>query len=95
MVALVELSLAVAALSVTFTTSHMGLWLQKWLVKKSILLGLLFSCPYCISHWFALGLVLIYLPGGPIDIIVTTFTIVGMAAVFSGMIRLLSKLNKG
>ena len=93
--AFVELCLAVSALSLTFTQSHMGKAMQKVLAERSKMLGLLFSCPYCISHWFAFMAVCFYDPTLSLYwAIITMFAIVGGAALVSGAIRLLSKLIK-
>jgi len=52
----------------------------------------LLHCPYCLSHWIALGLVLVYRPcviRGPapvVDTIVSLFVIVALASMWSRLI---------
>jgi hypothetical protein len=56
------LSLVTASISFTVTESKVFSPLREWLRAKSVALGDLFSCGYCLGHWVAFGMVAIYQP---------------------------------
>lgn len=63
MIELVEIGLATSAASMTLGVSRICLPLRHWAVKRGQWVGHLAHCPYCLSHWVALFLVLGYHPG--------------------------------
>lgn len=85
------LALAVAAIAVTTSKSRMFTPTRKWVAGRSNLLGELASCHYCTSHWVAFVLVAIYRPvlvpqWFLLDLLVSVFAVVAIAAVISGVI---------
>jgi hypothetical protein len=59
---LAYLSVACGAISLVLTKSHVLNPMHDWLEKNAPFLGKMLSCPWCTSHWVALGLVLAYDP---------------------------------
>jgi Protein of unknown function (DUF1360) len=59
---LVYLSVACGATSLLLTKSTVLDPMHAWLGKNAPFLGKMLSCPWCTSHWVALGLVLAYDP---------------------------------
>lgn len=49
---------ATSAISLTITKSKFFAGFREWIGSKSDLLGELFSCPWCLSHWVSLGIFL-------------------------------------
>lgn len=88
---IIVLALATAAISVTTSKSRLFASAREWSAKKSTWLGELVSCSYCTSHWVAIALVVIYQPVAVsqwivIDLIVSVFVIVAIAAIVSGVV---------
>ena len=69
---LIILSIVTASISFTITESKLFLTLRTFLKSKNNFLGTLFSCGYCMSHWVAAILLLLY----PIIIIQSDFIII-------------------
>lgn len=89
------LALATAAVSVTTSKSRVFASAREWIASRNNWLGELVSCSYCTSHWVAIVLVAIYRPvlisqWIVIDLLVSVFGVVAIAAVVSGVIM---KLN--
>lgn len=85
------LGLCCATISYTLTKGSIFGPLRVWVIERSLWLGKLMSCPYCMSHWIALGAMVIFHPkmiGGPawIDYTATWFTLTGLSAVVAGII---------
>jgi hypothetical protein len=59
---MVYLSVACGAMSLVLTKSSVLNPLHDWLEKNVPFLSKMLSCPWCTSHWVALGLVLAYDP---------------------------------
>lgn len=84
---LLVLALATSAVSLTVTKSRAFAWLRVPIMRRSRWFGELISCPYCFSHWVALGLLRgadFALPLGRglwFDCLVTWVALVGAAAV--------------
>lgn len=75
-------ALAISALSVTASKSALFEAPRRW-VKGP--LGKLFSCPYCLSHWFALAAVA-WLPLASLaNAFVTLFALVSLSAMITGV----------
>jgi hypothetical protein len=80
-------ALSMATACIAFTVSETALFenLRLWLVAKQRLLGKLVSCGFCLSQWFAFGLVAIYRPRLVeafllLDYLLTAFIIAWLAA---------------
>ncbi|MBN1480881.1 hypothetical protein EH223_00190 [candidate division KSB1 bacterium] len=58
----IYLSVITASLSFTITETKIFAPLRQWLKSRSTFFGELFSCGYCLGHWIALVLVLIFKP---------------------------------
>ena len=89
---IVWFSFAVAAIACTISRAQVFSFLRFWIKQKSEWLGELINCPYCTSHWLALGFVVIYRPVlfnqyWLIDLLVSWFVIVALSAIISGFIR--------
>lgn len=85
------LGLCCATVSYTLTKGSIFGPLRVWAIERSLWLGKLMSCPYCMSHWIALGAMVIFQPkmiGGPAwaDYITTWFALVGLSALGAGSI---------
>lgn len=57
-------AMAIAAATVTIGKTGLFAPLRAAVRRRSERLGRLVGCPYCLSHWFALALVLWDRPGG-------------------------------
>lgn len=89
---IVVMALAVGTVSMTITKANIFEWLRNWIETKNDFLADLFSCPYCMSHWIALGLMFLYRPlildtgnQWP-DLFVSWFALVGLGSLVSGAI---------
>jgi len=90
----IYLALATAAVSVTVAKSHAFEPLRKWTEITFAtwpMIGKLVRCPYCISHWVAFILALVCSPqlvdgGWLVNLLVTTFAVVSLAAIITGAI---------
>ncbi len=85
------LALATAAISVTISKARLFASAREWIAKRNTWLGELMSCSYCTSHWVAIALVAIYRPVLVsqwiiVDLFVSVFAVVAIAAIVSGMI---------
>ena len=89
------LSLATSSISMTIAESKTCEKMRSFVAKKNEWLGNLVNCPYCLSHWVSLGLVLVFSPlPGFWGVIVATFAIVTLASFWSiGIYRLFEKLE--
>ena len=56
------LSIVTASISFAVTETQVLLPFREWLRVKNSLIGDLLSCGYCLGHWIALALVVIYRP---------------------------------
>jgi hypothetical protein len=55
-------SIAIGAVSYTISSTEATMGFRGWVVKRSLWLGKLLACPYCLSHWLAFAAVAIYRP---------------------------------
>lgn len=60
---LLGIGVATGVTSLTITRSKLFRGLRHWLWLKSDWLGDLIHCPYCMSHWIALAMILGKWPG--------------------------------
>ena len=92
LVTTVVLAAACSAVSITITKAVVFKRPRDWIESKSEFIGELFHCPYCFSHWLALGAVAFYQPRLVVsgfvlaDLAVTMFLMVTLASMFSGKI---------
>ena len=95
---IVVMALAVGTVSMTITKANIFAWLRDWMDRLADHHSFmewfadLFQCPYCMSHWIALGLMLIYQPllldtgnKWP-DLVVSWFALVALGALSAGAI---------
>lgn len=86
------IALAAASISMTITQTELFAGLRRWTVKKNAMLGYLFQCFYCLSHWVVFAGMLVYRPyllhsGMPvIDWIMTAFITLTLTTFVNGMI---------
>lgn len=86
--------IAVAASSISYTITQTELFVpvRAWTQKLGHMIGYLFTCFYCMSHWVVLAGVLIYKPvlinSGylTIDLVVSTFFTITLASFVCGFI---------
>jgi hypothetical protein len=89
LLALIPMSLAVYAISVTVTTSVLFRDLRKRIRLRNTTAGNLVSCPYCFSHWTAFlvcGLSNVQLGITPnlfLNWVFVSLAVVGLANLFS------------
>jgi len=86
------LALAIGTVSMTITKANVFAWLRNWLDDRNDFLADLFSCPYCMSHWVALGVMFMYQPllidtgsRWP-DLAVSWFALVALGSLAAGAI---------
>lgn len=88
--ACVVIALACSGLAMSFTQGPLFDPVRAWIMNKNKLLGDLFKCFFCLSHWLAFAGVAIYQPR-PLqvqlfaDLIVAAFVIVTLATLSSGL----------
>lgn len=89
---LLALGLAVGTAAWTLTKATIFERPRDWIDTKSEWFGNLVHCPYCTSHWLALGAVLIYQPvvmsSGLfiVDLLMSTLIVVAFSAFTGGLI---------
>jgi hypothetical protein len=89
---ILSLSLATAAISVTIARGKIFAPAREYVASLSTWLGDLFSCPYCVSHYVAMGAVFIYRPVVVVssmyvvDLIASAFVVVALSALVAGAI---------
>ena len=81
-----ELSLVTAALSFTVAETKLFAPARQWFDRKSSFFGGLISCGYCLGHWIALGLVIVYRPRlfdlwVPLDFLLTVLAVAWLSAL--------------
>ncbi len=92
------MAFAVSAIAVTITKAKVFQPIRGWIKSKSVWLGDLFSCPYCLSHWLAIIIVAIYQPDMfsfflILDLIIAIFLMIAFSAIVSGIITKLFPFN--
>jgi len=88
----VVMALAIGTVSMTITKANVFEWLRSWLEDRNDFLADLFSCPYCMSHWIALGVMFMYQPllidtgsRWP-DLMISWFALVALGSLAAGAI---------
>lgn len=90
--ACIVLAIAAASVSVTLTQTELFAPIRARANKAGHMIGHLFHCFYCMSHWVVIVGIAVYRPvilsSGwlMIDLTVSTFFTVTLSAFFSGMI---------
>lgn len=84
------IALTCSGIAMSFTQGSMFDPIRAWIMSENKLLGDLFKCFFCLSHWLAFAAVAIYQPrplrSTPLaDFIVASFTIVTLATLASGL----------
>jgi len=92
------LALVVGTISLTITKAAIFEIPREWLAtkaEKNLFLGWLsdlFECPYCMAHWVAFGVMLIWAPmlmvtgNRPVDLIASYFALVALGSLVAGAI---------
>lgn len=86
------IALASASLSMTITQTELFAALRAWTARKNDLLGHLFSCFYCMSHWMVAAGMLLYRPAllhsgiGLIDWLMTAFVVLTVTTFINGLL---------
>lgn len=97
------IAMASASIAMTMTQTELFAPLRQWAKKTGHMIGHLFKCFYCMSHWAVIAGIIIYRPvlissGNMIvDLIVSTFVTITLAAIICGIMFLvfLSAMQKG
>ncbi len=82
------LGVCCGTISYTLTKGSIFGPLREWMIMRSLWFGKLFTCPYCMSHWAALGAMLVYHPRMIVsnfltaDYLATGFALTGLSALF-------------
>ncbi len=89
-IACVVIACTCSGIAMSFTQGSMFDPVRAWIMSKNKLLGDLFKCFFCLSHWLAFAGVAIYQPRPLqatlfVDFIVAAFTIVTLATLASGL----------
>lgn len=88
----IVIALAAASISITITQTELFVPLQHWMQRCHRLLGYLFQCFYCMSHWVVIVMVLIYQPiliqshYFLVDLAVSIFVCITLTALFCGLL---------
>lgn len=91
---LLVLALATSAISVTITRSGVFHGPRDWIADRSQWFGELVHCPYCMSHWVSLVLMLWYdlriVPDTYwlVDLVVSALAVVAVASFFTLIVML-------
>ena len=81
---LLLIGLAVASISVAICCTRASERPRFWIYPRCNWLGELLSCPYCLSHYLALGCVLWRWPvPGLVGLLLATFAVVTLANIFA------------
>jgi len=89
--ACVVIALTCSGIAMSFTQGPVFDSVRAWIMNKNKLLGDLFKCFFCLSHWLAFAGVAIYQPRPLqstlllVDLTIAAFTIVTMATLSSGL----------
>ncbi|CAI1766930.1 Uncharacterised protein [Serratia grimesii] len=86
------IALASASISMTVTQTELFAALRAWTARKNDLLGHLFKCFYCMSHWVVIAGMLIYRPTlmnsdiALIDWVMTAFIVLTITTFINGLL---------
>lgn len=86
------IALAASSISMTVTQTELFTAFREWTEKKNAMIGHLFKCFYCLSHWVVFGGMLVYRPAllhsgiALIDWVMTAFITITLTTLISGLI---------
>ena len=86
------IAVAAASISYTITMTELFAPLRAWAPKLGHMIGYLFSCFYCMSHWVVIAAVLLYQPrlihssSLVADLVVSTFFTITLSALVCGLL---------
>ena len=87
----VVLAMASASISISITQTELFAPFREWTNKLHPMIGYLFRCFYCISHWVVIAGTLVYSPVlissgfSVIDWVVSTFFTITLTSFFCGL----------
>lgn len=82
------IAMAVASVSLTITKTYAFDWLREFLLENHALtLHKLFSCPFCLSHWFCLFLIFDRIDGSIVYKLICVFANITLTSLFIGLIN--------
>ncbi len=85
------IALAASSISMTVTQTELFAAFREWMTKKNAMMGHLFHCFYCLSHWVVFGGMLVYRPAllhsgfAFIDWVMTAFITITLATLINGL----------
>lgn len=85
------IALAASSISMTVTQTELFAAFREWTTKKNAMMGHLFQCFYCLSHWVVFGGMLVYRPAllhsgfAFIDWVMTAFITITIATLINGL----------
>jgi len=85
------IALAASSISITVTQTELFAAFREWTMKKNAMIGHLFQCFYCLSHWAVFGGMLVYRPAllhsgiAVIDWVMTAFITITLATLINGL----------
>ncbi|AKL14207.1 TPA: DUF1360 domain-containing protein [Kluyvera intermedia] len=85
------IALAASSISMTVTQTELFAAFREWTTKKNAMLGHLFHCFYCLSHWVVFGGMLVYRPAllqsgfALIDWVMTAFITITLTTLINGL----------
>lgn len=91
---LVLLSVACGVASLTLTYTPLTAPIRHKMIGWPLMLGELANCPYCMTHWIALGLS-IWIGGNLVTILLHAAIITGGGALFVGILLRLFLFREG
>lgn len=86
------IAVAASSISHTITQTELFVPVRAWTQKLGHMIGYLFTCFYCMSHWVVAAGILIYRPvlissgNLVVDLVVSAFFTITLAAFISGFI---------
>ncbi|PXW50854.1 hypothetical protein DFO55_12178 [Grimontella sp. AG753] len=85
------IALAASSISMTVTQTELFAAFREWTTKKNAMMGHLFQCFYCLSHWVVFGGMLVYHPAllqsgfALIDWVMTAFITITLTTLINGL----------
>ncbi|MGI2880108.1 DUF1360 domain-containing protein [Vibrio furnissii] len=85
------LAISASSISITITQTELFAPLRAFTERLGHMIGYLFRCFYCMSHWVVIAGVVVYQPVvvqspyWPVDLVVSTFFAITLSSFFSGL----------
>lgn len=86
LISLFFVSLAIASISYTISKTEIFISIRIFISKKSSWLTRLLNCPYCVSHWISIGMVLYIYRTFSFEVFVVTFAMITLSSFWIGKI---------